>query len=86
MSSTSTALIAQSEVSLTLSWIDDLLARDSQVARAAFDDDDFSAELLKVRAMAERRQFAEAKCILDAILATFAVLQAIAFKNRTGKS
>jgi hypothetical protein len=86
MSSASTVFpVAPAELTLTLGWIDDLLLRDSEVARAALDDADFSAELMKAHAAVARRAFAEAEEGLDDILARFAMVQATAFKNRVGK-
>jgi hypothetical protein len=73
------------ELALTLCWIDDLLNRDTEVARGARKHNDFSTQLMNVRATIQRQAFAEAEQELDAILETFAIVQAIVFTNRVAE-
>jgi hypothetical protein len=94
MNSASTVFVAApTELTLTLCWIDDLFVRDrrqldlrdSEVAHAAHENKDFSAELIKLHSLVEQGAFEEAAAALDAILEKFALAQAIAFERRAGK-
>jgi hypothetical protein len=73
-----------SELKLTLGWIDSLLAEDNEVASAAHENEEFSAELIEIHRSVELGMFKQADIMLVTILEKFALTQAIAFERRLG--
>jgi hypothetical protein len=84
MNSPTVVIVVPAELTLTLRWIDSLLAADGEIARAVFEDGGLSAELMNLQRSVELGAFVEANAALDAILEKFALAQAIAFERMRG--